>query len=44
MKIKGAILQKSKPPLIIVDILLSIDNMEKEKITTPEIKRITGTR
>ena len=40
----GAILQKSKPPLMIVDIRLSIENIESEKITTPAISKITGMR
>lgn len=40
----GAILQKSKPPLMIVDIRLSIENIESEKMTTPAISKITGMR
>ena len=41
---KGAKLQKSKPPPIIVDILLSMENMDSEKIIIPAISKITGTR
>lgn len=42
MKIKGAILQKSKPPPIIVAILLSIENIDSEKMMMPAKSKITG--
>lgn len=40
----GAILQKSKPPLIMLETLFSMENSEKENIISPEISRMTGTR
>lgn len=41
---KGATLQKSKPPLMIVAIRLSMENMDSEKIIIPAISKITGIR